>query len=63
MCGDKLNAYINAPIREKVWTNLGPEFSDDAGKRALIIRTLYVLKSAGTDFCAHLGRCMQGLGY
>jgi hypothetical protein len=24
--GDVLNAYITAPITEKVWTVLGPEF-------------------------------------
>ena len=27
-----LNAYITAPITEKVWTILGPEFGPDAGK-------------------------------
>jgi hypothetical protein len=30
------NAYLMAPLTEKVWTVLGPEFGDDAGKRALI---------------------------
>jgi hypothetical protein len=34
------NAYLTAPITEKVWTVLGPEFGDDAGKRALIVRAL-----------------------
>jgi hypothetical protein len=38
------NAYLTAPITEKVWTVLGPEFGDDAGKRALIVRALYGLK-------------------
>jgi hypothetical protein len=37
------NAYLTAPITEKVWTVLGLEFGDDAGKRALIVRALYVL--------------------
>jgi hypothetical protein len=41
------NAYLMAPITEKVWTVFGPEFGDDAGKRALIVRALYELKSAG----------------
>jgi hypothetical protein len=31
------NAYLTDPITEKVWTVLGPEFGDDAGKRALIV--------------------------
>jgi hypothetical protein len=27
--GDVLNAYITAPVKEKVWTVLGPEFGPD----------------------------------
>ena len=50
-----MNAYITAPIEEKVRTTLGPEFGDDTGKQALIGRTLYVLKLAGAGFRAHLG--------
>ena len=52
--GDVLNAYITAPITEKVWTVLGPEFGTDAGKSAIIVRALYGLKSAGAAFRAHL---------
>ena len=33
---DVLNAYITAPITEKVWTILGPEFGEDAGKTAVM---------------------------
>jgi hypothetical protein len=29
------NAYLTAPITEKVWTVLGPEFGDDAGNNEL----------------------------
>ena len=39
--GDVLNAYITAPITEKVWTILGPECGPDAGKTAIIVRALY----------------------
>ena len=56
--GDVLNAYITAPITEKVWTILGPEFGPDAGKTALMVRALYGLKSAGAAFCAHLASFM-----
>ncbi len=35
--GDVLNAYITAPITEKAWTILGPEFGSDAGKSAIIV--------------------------
>jgi hypothetical protein len=41
---------------------LGPEFGDDAGKRALIVRALYGLKSAGAAFRNHLDECMRHLG-
>jgi hypothetical protein len=40
---DILNAYISAPIKEKVWCALGPEFGSDAGKSAIIVRALYGL--------------------
>ena len=42
--GDVLNKYITAPITEKVWTILGPEFGPDGGKSALIVRALYVFQ-------------------
>jgi hypothetical protein len=54
MMGDIENAYLTAPITEKVCTVLGPEFGEDAGKRALIVRAIYGLKSAGTAFINHL---------
>jgi hypothetical protein len=40
------NTYLTAPITEKVWNVLGPEFGDDTGKCALIVRDLYGLKAA-----------------
>ena len=61
--GDVLNAYITAPITEKVWTVLGPEFGQDAGKKAIIVRALYGLKSAGAAFRAHLASFMRTMGY
>ncbi len=48
--GDVLNAYITAPVKEKVWTILGPEFRYDSGKSAIIVHALYGLKSAGAAF-------------
>jgi hypothetical protein len=61
--GDVLNAYITAPITEKVWTVLGPKFATDAGKTSIIVRALYELKSAGAAFCAHLASFMRQMGY
>jgi hypothetical protein len=48
------NAYLTAPITEKVLCVLGPEFGNDAGKLALIVRALYGLDSAGAAFRNHL---------
>ena len=62
-CGDVMNAYITAPVREKIWTILGPEHGEDEGKKAIIVRALYGLKSSGAAFRAHLCECMEALGY
>jgi hypothetical protein len=48
--GDVLNANITTPVKEKVWTILGPEFGLDSGKSAVIVHALYGLKSAGAAF-------------
>jgi hypothetical protein len=61
MMGYIENDYLTAPITEKVWTVLGPEFGDDAGKRYLIERALYGLNSAGAAFRNHLASCMEHL--
>jgi hypothetical protein len=57
------NAYLMAPINEKIWTVLGPEFGDDAGNRALIVRDLYCFKSSGAAFSNHLAECMTHMGW
>jgi hypothetical protein len=57
------NAYLTAPITEKVWTVLVTEFGDDNGKRELVVRALYGLKSAGMSFRNHLAECMKRLGW
>jgi hypothetical protein len=56
------NAHLTAPLTQNVWTVLGPEFGDDSGKRALIVRAFYGLKSDGTAFRNHLDECMKHLG-
>jgi hypothetical protein len=40
--GDVLNANVTAPVTEKVWTVLGPEFGPDAGKNAIIVCALWL---------------------
>ncbi len=48
--GDVLNAYITAPVKEKVWTILGPKFGHDTGRSAIIVHALYGLNSSGAAF-------------
>ena len=61
--GDVLNAYITAPITEKVWMVLGPKFGADAGKSAIIVGALYGLKSSGAAFWERLASFMRKMGY
>lgn len=60
---DVMNAYITAPCREKIWTTLGPEWGKDQGRKAIVVRALYGLKSSGAAFRAHLGKFMADMGY
>ena len=60
---DIQNAYLTAPCLEKIWTKLGPEFGPDAGKRAIVVRALYGLSSAGASFTSHLASCMRHMKY
>ena len=55
---DIMNEYVTAPITEKIWMVLGPEFGDDSGKKAIIIRALYGLNISGAALHNHLADCM-----
>ena len=61
--GDVINAYVTAPCSEKIWTFLGKEFGSEQGKKAIIVRALYGIKSSGAAFHAHLSDCMRSMGY
>ncbi len=61
--GNVLNAYITAPVMERVWTILGPKFGHDSGKSAVIVCALYRLKSAGASFQAQLASFMHQMEY
>ena len=50
-------------MTERIWTIIGPEFGQDSGKKALVVRALYGLKSAGAAFRNHLADCMNFLKY
>ena len=58
-----MNAFLTALCTEKIWTTLGPEFGENVGKKAIIVRVLYGLKSAEASFSNHIADCMQLFGY
>ena len=61
---DIQNAYLTSPCEEKIWTILGAEFGPHRqGKKALVVRALYGLKSAGAAFRNHLASCLGHLGF
>ena len=47
MACDIGNAYLNAPCREKIWFEAGPECGALRGKVCKLVRALYGLKSSG----------------
>ena len=61
---DIQNEYLTAPCSEKIWTTLGSNFGPDlTGKKALVVRALYGLKSTVASFRNHLAECMRNIGY
>ncbi len=61
--GDIKNAYLCAFMKEKVWTACGPEFTkviivrleqNMEGRKALIVKALYGLKSSSQAWRRHL---------
>jgi hypothetical protein len=61
--GDIQNAYLTTPVTKKIWTRLGKDFGMDCGKKAVIVRALYGLKSAGASFRNYLADYMREMGY
>ena len=57
------NAYLNAKVREKIWSTAGPEFGEHTGAVVLIVRALYGLKSSGATWRAHFAQSLRDLGY
>ena len=57
------SAYLTAPCRKKIWTMAGLKFNSESGKKMLVVRSLYVLKSSGALFRAFLVKFLYDLGY
>ncbi len=62
MVSNIMNFYITAPNKEKIRTLVGPKFGKDKGHKAIVVRALYGLRSAGASFRSHLSDCMRQLG-
>jgi len=60
---DVQNAYINAKTDKRVYTTAGPEFGDDEGRPAIIVRALYGLKSSGAGWRDHFASILSQLGF
>ena len=57
------NSYVTVPVTENIWTELGNEFGEYAGRKAIVVCALYGLNSAGAAFQNHLTDCMHHLGF
>lgn len=63
IASDIQNAFIPVLVAEKVYTILGLEFSNRKGKKSLIVRSLYRLRSASDLFFSYLASYIKYLGY
>ena len=62
--GDVGNAFLYGKTREKVYVIAGPEFGPEIeGKRLIIYKSLYGLKSSAARFHEHLSETLRKLGY
>jgi hypothetical protein len=43
-------------------SRLGPEFGDDSGRQAIVVRLLYGLKFVGMSYQNHMAECMRTIG-
>jgi len=56
---DIQNAFLFAPNKEKCWMLAGPKLGPDVGKKFLVVKCLYGLKSASFSFCASWPKRLQ----
>jgi hypothetical protein len=60
MAADIGNAYLNAPVRERIYITCGPEFGPEfEGRKAKIVKALYGLKSSGAAWRSFLSECLH----
>ena len=57
------NAFLYGKTKEKVYIIAGPEFGEHTGKRMLIDKGLYGLKTSAARFHEHLSAKLRNLGF
>ena len=60
---DVQNAFLTAPVLEKIWMVAGPEFGPEQGKYMIVVRALYGLKSANALFRSFMAKKLDELGF
>ena len=60
---DVLTAFLYGKTREKVYVIAGPEFGEHAGKRMIIDKGLYGLKTLSARFHEHLSAKLRRMGF
>ena len=61
--GDVGNAFLCGKTNEKVYVIAGPEFGIHEGKRMIVDRALYGLKSSAARFHEHLSAKLRAMGF
>ena len=59
LLADIAGAYLNAKCAEKIYTVLGPEFENLAGRTVIVEKALYGLRSSGYAWRSTLSRTLQ----
>jgi hypothetical protein len=64
LSADVGNAYLQAPVREKVHTTAGPEFGqNNIGRTVIVVRAMYGLKSSGAAWHAKLSETLRSMDF
>ena len=64
LLADIQNAYLNAPVKERLYTIAGKEFGPKhEGRPVMIVRALYGVRSSGISFRDYLARNLREMGY
>jgi hypothetical protein len=60
---DVMNAYLNAPCREKIWFVGGKETGDGFGKVCIVTRALYGLKSSSAAWRTEFAKALDSMEF